>query len=182
MNKPLSDLEKLKNENKALKYVLDEERRNYKRLEALYDILHKAITNSRAEQDDIPEQHLTAYELEQLEKKLFTAGLDIKLVNNNEKYLVQELVQRLVNLQEKQLEFLVKNPDGTKISVADVNRLNERFSRIGLDLQIITRDADTIIQELADELATIYVESHKAVDSDYDGVVFGTDEYDEPTD
>lgn len=70
----------------------------------------------------------------------------------------------------------------TKISVADVNRLNERFSRIGLDLQIITRDADIIIQELADTLATIYVESHKAMESECSDVVFGTDEYDEPTD
>lgn len=182
MNKPLSEVEKLKNENNALKYVLAEERRNYKRLEALYDILHKAITDSRSEQDDMPEQHLTADELERLEKKLFTAGLDIKLVKNNEKYLVQELVQRLVNLQARQLEFLVNNPCGNKISVADVNRLNERFSRIGLDLHIITRDADIIIQELADTLATIFVESHKAVDSDYNSVVFGTDEYDEPTD
>ena len=182
MNKPLSEVEKLKNENNALKYVLAEERRNYKRLETLYDILHKAITDSRLEQDDMPEQHLTADELERLEKKLFTAGLDIKLVKNNEKYLVQELVCRLVDLQEKQLELLVKNPGGNKISVADVNRLNERFSRIGLDLHIITRDADIIIQELADTLATIFVESHKAVDSDYNSVVFGTDEYDEPTD
>lgn len=182
MNKQLSDLERLKNENNALKYVLAEERRNYKRLEALYDILHKAITDSRAEQDDMPEQHLTTDELERLEKKLFTAGLDIKLVKNNEKYLVQELVQRLVNLQERQLELLVNNPGGTKISVADVNRLNERFSRIGLDLQIITRDADIIIQELADTLATIHVELHKSAETDYNDVVFGTDEYDEPTD
>lgn len=182
MNKPLSEVEKLKNENKALKYVLAEERHNYKRLEALYDILHKAITDSRYEQDDIPEQHLTAYELEQLEKKLFTAGLDIKLVKNNEKYLVQELVQRLVNLQERQLELLVNNSDGTKISVADVNKLNERFSRIGLDLHITSRDPETIIQELADTLATIYVESHKVAETDYTDVVFGTDEYDEPTD
>lgn len=182
MNKPLSEVEKLKNENKALKYVLAEEREQYKRVEALYDILHKAITDSRSEQDDMPEQHLTADELERLEKKLFTAGLDIRLVKNNEKYLVQELVQRLVNLQERQLELLVKNPGGTKISVADVNRLNERFSRIGLDLQIITRDADIIIQELADTLARIYVESHKAVDTDYNSIMFGTDEYDEPTD
>ncbi len=181
MNKPLSDLEKLKNENNALKYVLAEERRNYKRLEALYDILHKAIVSSSVDQEDL-DGHLTSVELEQLEKKLFTAGLDIKLVKNNEKYLVQELVQRIVNLQERQLEFLVKNSDGTKISAADVNRLNERFSRIGLDLQIITRDADVIIQELTDTLATIYVESHKATDADYDGVVFGMDEYDEPTD
>ena len=181
MNKPLSEVEKLKIENTTLKYVLAEERRNYKRLEALYDILHKAIVSSSADQNDI-DGHLTSTELEQLQKNLFTAGLDISLVKNNEKYLVQELVQRLVNLQERQLELLVKNPDGTKISVADVNRLNERFSRIGLDLHIITRDADIIIQELADTLSTIFVESHKAVDSDYDGVVFGTDEYDEPTD
>ena len=182
MNKPLSDLDKLKNENKALKYVLAEERRNYKRLEALYDILHKAITDSRSEQDDMPEQHLTTDELERLEKKLFTAGLDIKLVKNNEKYLVQELVQRLVNLQEQHLELIAKKSCWTKISVSDVNKLNERFSRIGLDLRITSRDPEIIIQELADKLATIYVESHKAVDSDYDGVVFGTDEYDEPTD
>ena len=182
MNKPLSDLDRLKNENKALKYVLAEERRNYKRLEALYDILHKAITDSRSGQDDMPEQHLTTDELKCLEKKLFTAGLDIKLVKNNEKYLVQELVQRLVNLQARQLELLVNNPCGNKISVADVNRLNERFSRVGLDLQIITRDANVIIQELADTLATVFVESHKVGDSDYNGVVFGTDEYDEPTD
>lgn len=181
MNKPLSAIEKLKNENTALKYVLAEERRNYKRLEALYDMLYKAITNSSTDQNDA-DGHLTSAELEQLEKKLFTVGLDISLIKNNEKYLVQELVQRLVNLQERQLELLVKNPCGTKISVADVNRLNERFSRIGLDLHIITRDADIIIQELADTLATIYVESHKATDADYDGVVFGTDEYDEPTD
>lgn len=172
MNKPLSEIEKLKNENNALKYVLAEERRNYKRLEALYDMLHKAIVSSSTDQNDI-DGHLTSAELEQLQKKLFTAGLDIRLVKNNEKYLVQELVQRLVNLQDHQLELLVKNPDGTKISVADVNRLNERFSRIGLDLQIITRDADIIIQELADELATIYVESHKSADSDYTDVVFG---------
>ena len=182
MNKPLSEVEKLKNENNALKYVLAEERRNYKRLEALYDMLHKAITDSRSEQDDMPEQHLTSDELERLQKKLFTAGLDIKLIKNNEKYLVQELVQRLVNLQERQLEFLVNNPGGNKISVAEVNRLNERFSRIGLDLHIITRDANVIIQELADTLATVFVESHKVGDSDYNGVVFGTDEYDEPTD
>ena len=162
--------------------MLAEERRNYKRLEALYDILHKAITDSRSEQDDMPEQHLTADELEHLEKKLFTAGLDISIVKNNEKYLVQELVQRLVNLQERQLELLVKNPGGTKISVADLNRLKERFSRIGLDLQIITRDANIIIQELADTLATMFVESHKSAETDCDGVVFGTDEYDEPTD
>ena len=182
MSKSLSDLERLKNENNALKYVLAEERRNYKRLEALYDMLHKAITDSRSEQDDMPEQHLTADELERLEKKLFTAGLDIKLVKNNEKYLVQELVQRLVNVQERQLELLLKNPCGHKISVADLNRLNERFSRVGLDLQIITRDAEIIIQELADTLATMFVESHKSVDSDYNGISFGTDEYDEPTD
>ena len=182
MSKPLSEIERLKNENNALKYVLAEERRNYKRLEALYDILHKAITDSRSEQDDMPEQHLTADELEHLEKKLFTAGLDISIVKNNEKYLVQELVQRLVNLQERQLELLVKNPGGTKISVADLNRLNERFSRIGLDLQIITRDANIIIQELADTLATMFVESHKSAETDCDGVVFGTDEYDDPTD
>ena len=181
MNKPLSAIEKLKNENTALKYVLAEERRNYKRLEALYDMLHKAITSSSTDQDDA-DGHLTSVELEQLEKKLFTAGLDIKLVKNNEKYLVQELVQRLVNLQERQLELLVNNPSETKISVADVNRLNERFSRIGLDLHIITRDADIIIQELADELATTFVESHKAVESECSDVVFGTDEYDEPTD
>ena len=182
MNKPLSDLERLKNENNALKYVLAEERRNYKRLEALYDILHKAITYSKAEQDDMPEQHLTADELERFEKKLFTAGLDIKLVKNNEKYLVQELVQLLVNLQERQLELIDKKSCWTKISVSDVNNLNERFSRIGLDLHITSRDPETIIQELADTLATIFIESHKAVDTDYNGVVFGTDDYDEPTD
>lgn len=171
----------LQHENEALKYVLHEERESYKRLERLYDILHKAITSNSTDQNDA-DGHLTSAELEQLEKKLFTAGLDISLVKNNEKYLVQELVQRLVNLQERQLELLVNNPSGTKISVADVNRLNERFSRIGLDLHIITRDADIIIQELADTLTTIYVESHKATDADYDSVVFGTDEYDEPTD
>ena len=104
MNKPISEVEKLKNENKALKYVLAEERRNYKRLEALYDILHKAIVSSSTDQND-RDGHLTSVELEQLEKKLFTAGLDVKLVKNNEKYLVQELVQRLVNSQERQLEL-----------------------------------------------------------------------------
>lgn len=181
MNKPLSEVEKLKNENKALKYVLAEERRNYKRLEALYDMLHKAITNSSADQNDA-DGHLTSAELEQLEKKLFTAGLDVNLVKNNEKYLVQELVQRLVNLQEKHIELIDKKSCWTKISVADVNKLNERFSRIGLELHITSRDPETIIQELADTLATIFIETHKSVDSETNGVVFGTDEYDEPTD
>ena len=181
MNKPLSAIEKLKNENTALKYVLAEERRNYKRLEALYDMLHKAITSSSTDQDDA-DGHLTSVELEQLEKKLFTAGLEVSLVKNNEKYLVQELVQRLVNLQEKHIELIDKKSCWNKISVADVNRLNERFSRIDLDLHITSRDPETIIQELADTLATIYVESHKTTDADYDSVVFGTDDYDEPTD
>lgn len=181
MNKPLSEVEKLKNENKALKYVLTEERRNYKRLESLYDRLHKAIVSSSTDQNDL-DGHLTGTELEQLEKKLFTAGLDVSLVKNNEKYLVQELVQRLVNLQEQYLELIAKKSCWTKISVADVNKLNERFSRIGLELHITSRDPETIIQELADNLATIYVESHESVDSEINGVVFGTDEYDEPTD
>ena len=181
MNKPLSEVEKLKNENTALKYVLAEERRNYKRLEALYDMLHKAITSSSADQNDA-DGHLTSTELEQLEKKLFTAGLDVSLVKNNEKYLVRELVQRLVNLQEKHVELIDKKSCWTKISVADVNKLNERFSRIGLDLHITSRDPETIIQELADTLATTFIETHKSVDSETNGVVFGTDEYDEPTD
>ena len=181
MNKPLSEVEKLKNENKALKYVLVGERHNYKRLEALYDILHKAIVSSSVDQNDI-DGHLTSAELEQLGKKLFTAGLDISLVKNNEKYLVLELVQRLVNLQERHLELTAEKSCYTKIPVSGVNKLNERFSRIGLDLHITSRDPETIIQELADTLATIYVESHKAVESEYNDVVFGTDEYDEPTD
>lgn len=181
MNKPLSTIEKLKNENTALKYVLAEERRNYKRLEALYDMLHKAITSSSTDQADA-DGHLTSAELEQLEKKLFTAGLDVSLVKNNEKYLVQELVQRLVNLQEKHIELIDKKSCWTKISVADVNKLNERFSRIGLELHITSRDPETIIQELADTLATIFIETHKSVDSETNGVVFSTDEYDEPTD
>ena len=181
MNKPLSDIDKLKNENKALKYVLVGERHNYKRLEALYDILHKAIVSSSADQEDL-DGHLTSAELEQLEKKLFTAGLDISLVKNNEKYLVLELVQRLVNLQEKHLELTAEKSCWTKIPVSDVNKLNERFSRIGLDLHITSRDPETIIQELADTLATMYVESHKAMESECTDVVFGTDEYDAPTD
>lgn len=181
MNKPLSEVEKLKNENNALKYVLAEERRNYKRLESLYDILHKAIVSSSVDQNDL-DGHLTSAELEQLEKKLFTAGLDISLVKNNENYLVRELVQRLVNLQEQHVELIAKKSCWTKISVADVNKLNKRFSQIGLDLHITSRDPETIIQELAGTLATIYVESHKSVNTDDNGVVFGTDEYDEPTD
>lgn len=181
MNKPLSEVEKLKNENKALKYVLVGERHNYKRLEALYDILHKAIVSSSVDQEDL-DGHLTSMELEQLEKKLFTAGLDISLVKNNEKYLVLELVQRLVNLQERYLELIADKASWTKISVSGVNKLNERFSKIGLDLHITSRDPETIIQELADTLATIYVELHKSAETDYTDVVFGTDEYDEPTD
>lgn len=181
MNEPLSEIEKLKNENKALKYVVVGERHNYKRLEALYDILHKAIISSGADQEDL-DGHLTSAELEQLEKKLFTAGLDISLVKNNEKYLVLELVQRLVNLQEKHLELIADKSCWTKIPVSDVNKLNERFSRIGLDLRITSRDPETIIQELADTLATMYVESHEYTETDYTDVVFGTDEYDEPTD
>lgn len=180
MNKPLSEVEKLKNENKALKYVLVGERHNYKRLEALYDILHKAIVSSSVDQEDL-DGHLTSMELEQLEKKLFTAGLDISLVKNNEKYLVVELVQRLVNLQERHLELIADKSSWTKIPVSGVNKLNERFSRIGLDLHITSRDPETIIQELADTLATIYVESHESAETD-DSIVFGTDEYDEPTD
>ena len=182
---------RLMNENTALKFVLNEERENYKRLEALYDILHKAITDSRADLADEPKEHLTAVELEKLEKQLFTAGLDIKLVKNNEKYLVRELVQRLVNLQEQHTELASKKSCWNKVPVADINKLNERFKNIGLDLRITSRDPDTIIAELADTLAVVYTEyQNMLMDKQREEfkeklaaqLVFSSDDYDEPSD
>lgn len=148
----------LQHENEALKYVLHEERESYKRLERLYDILHKAITDSRRDLQDDADNHLTAVELEKLEKQLFTAGLDIKLVKNNEKYLVQELVQRLCNLQNQYVELSAKKSCWNKVSVAEVNKLNEKFKSIGLNLYLTSRDPDTLIADLSNTLAVVYTE------------------------
>lgn len=146
----------LQHENEALKYVLYEERESYKRLERLYDMLHKAITDSRSDLQDDADNHLTTLELEKLEKQLFTAGLDIKLVKNNEKYLVQELVQRLCNLQDQYVELSAKKSCWNKVSVAEVNKLNEKFRSIGLNLHLTSRDPDTLIADLANTLAVVY--------------------------
>lgn len=146
----------LQHENEALKYVLSEEREGYRRLERLYDILHKSITDSRSDLRDDADNHLTALELEKLEKQLFTAGLDIKLVKNNEKYLVQELVQRLCNLQDQHVELAAKKSCWNKVSVAEVNKLNEKFRSIGLNLHLTSRDPDTLIADLSNTLAVVY--------------------------
>ena len=148
----------LQHENEALKYVLHEERDSYKRLERLYDILHKAVTDSRSDLQDDADKHLTALELEKLEKQLFTAGLDIKLVKNNEKYLVEELVQRLCNLQDQYIELAAKKSCWNKVSVAEVNKLNEKFRSIGLNLHLTSRDPDTLIADLSNTLAVVYTE------------------------
>ena len=146
----------LQHENEALKYVLHEERESYKRLDRLYDILHKAITDSRCELQDDADNHLTTVELEKLEKQLFTAGLDIKLIKNNEKYLDQELVQRLCNLQNQYVELSAKKSCWNKVSVAEVNKLNEKFRSIGLNLHLTSRNPDTLIADLSNTLAVIY--------------------------
>ena len=155
MNNRISYIQ-LQHENEALKYVLHEERESYKRLERLYDILHKAITDSRGDLRDDADNHLTSVELEKLEKQLFTAGLDIKLIKNNEKYLVQELVQRLCNLQDQYVELAAKKSCWNKVSVAEVNKLNEKFRSIGLNLHLTSRDPDTLIADLANTLAVVY--------------------------
>lgn len=146
----------LQHENEALKYVLHEERESYRRLERLYDILHEAITASRGDLQDDADNHLTAVELEKLEKQLFTAGFDIKLVKNNEKYLVKELVQRLCNLQDQYVELSAKKACWNKVSVAEVNKLNEKFRSIGLNLHLTSRDPDTLIADLSNTLAVVY--------------------------
>lgn len=155
MNNRISYIQ-LQHENEALKYVLHEERESYKRLERLYDILHKAITDSRGDLQDDADNHLTSVELEKLEKQLFTAGLDIKLIKNNEKYLVQELVQRLCNLQDQHVELAAKKSCWNKVSVAEVNKLNEKFRSIGLNLHLTSRDPDTLIADLSNTLAVVY--------------------------
>ena len=146
----------LQHENEAVKYVLHEERESYRRLERLYDILHKAITDSRGDLQDDADNHLTSVELEKLEKQLFTAGLDIKLIKNNEKYLVQELVQRLCNLQDHYVELAAKKSCWNKVSVSEVNKLNEKFRSIGLNLHLTSRDPDTLIADLSNTLAVVY--------------------------
>lgn len=97
--------------------------------------------------------------MDELEKQLFTAGIDVKFDNTDMHANLEQLVQLLIDFKQQNIRILNQPTNHTRLNNAEIGRLNERLKIAGCGFaELDGFNAVQHVYDLVDHLCKVNTE------------------------
>ena len=147
----------LQEENESLKYRIEQQKEHIMSQADMLGHLKDKYESTKAENWSL--KAVLNDEIAELEKQLFTVGIDVKLSITDPTSYLKHLTQLLIDAKQQNERILNQPTSHTRLNNAEVDRLNERLMIAGCGFaELDGFNAVQHVYDLVDHLCKVNVE------------------------